>query len=89
MAEPKFLDQYRERLRVKHYSLRTEDAYPHWTRRFICFPSKRHPTKMRGAEVGAWSDPVIKTGCVHAARRVIMIRTGGATGTAMLRPPRF
>jgi hypothetical protein len=27
MAEPKLLDQYRERLRVKHYSLRTEDAY--------------------------------------------------------------
>jgi hypothetical protein len=26
MAEPKLLDQYRERLRVKHYSLRTEDA---------------------------------------------------------------
>jgi len=29
MAEPKLLDQYRERLRVKHYSLRTEDAYLH------------------------------------------------------------
>jgi len=27
MAEPKLLDQYRERLRVKHYSLRTEYAY--------------------------------------------------------------
>lgn len=29
MAEPKLLDQYRERLRVKHYRLRTEDAYLH------------------------------------------------------------
>ena len=34
MAEPKLLDQYRERLRVKHYSLRTEQAYIHWIKRF-------------------------------------------------------
>lgn len=44
MAEPKLLDQYRERLRVKHYSLRTEDAYLHWARRFIYFHGKRHPS---------------------------------------------
>jgi hypothetical protein len=29
MAQPRLLEQYRERLRVKHYSLRTEDAYLH------------------------------------------------------------
>jgi len=46
MAEPKLLDQYRERLRVKHYSLRTEDAYLHGARRFICFHDKRHPREM-------------------------------------------
>ncbi len=35
MPPPKLLDQVRERLRVKHYSLRTEEAYLHWMRRFI------------------------------------------------------
>ena len=29
MAESKLLDRYRERLRVKHYSLRTEEIYTH------------------------------------------------------------
>lgn len=41
MSSPKLLEQYRERLRVKHYSLRTEDAYLHWVRRFIYFHAKR------------------------------------------------
>jgi integrase len=36
---------------VKHYSLRTEDAYLHWTRRFILFHGKRHPREMGGPEV--------------------------------------
>ena len=54
MAEPKLLDQYRERLRVKHYSLRTEDAYLHWARRFIYFHGKRHPEQMNGPEVEAF-----------------------------------
>ena len=54
MAEPKLLDQYHERLRVKHYSLRTEDAYLHWARRFIYFHGKRHPEQMNGPEVEAF-----------------------------------
>ncbi len=43
MAAPRLLDQVRERIRVKHYSLRTEDAYLHWIRRFIFFHGKCHP----------------------------------------------
>ncbi|MCC7184501.1 MAG: hypothetical protein IT509_13180 [Rhodocyclaceae bacterium] len=31
---PKLLDQVRARLRVKHYSIRTEDRYVHWMKRF-------------------------------------------------------
>ena len=54
MAERKLLDEYRERLRVKHYSLRTEDAYLHWARRFIYFHGKRHPREMGGPEVEAF-----------------------------------
>jgi len=54
MRPPKLLDQVRERLRVKHYSLRTEDAYLHWIRRFILFHGKRHPREMGGAQVEAF-----------------------------------
>jgi hypothetical protein len=54
MPQPKLLDQYRERLRLKHYSLRTEDAHLHWTRRFILFHGKRHPREMGGPEVEAF-----------------------------------
>jgi integron integrase len=45
----KLLDQVREELRVRHYSLRTEKAYISWIRRFILFHNKRHPNEM-GAE---------------------------------------
>ena len=51
MAEPKLLDQYRDRIRVKHYSLRTEDSYLHWIRRFIFFHGKKHPRDMGGPQV--------------------------------------
>jgi integron integrase len=54
MPPSKLLEQYRERLRVKHYSLRTEDAYLHWARRFIYFHGKRHPQEMGGPEVEAF-----------------------------------
>ena len=36
MPSPRLLDQVRDRLRVKHYSMRTEDTYLQWIRRFIC-----------------------------------------------------
>jgi len=45
------LDQVRARLRLKHYSLRTEQAYVGWIRRFILANDKRHPRDMGIAEV--------------------------------------
>ena len=48
MSAPRLLDQVRERVRVKHYCLRTEEAYLHWIRRFILFHAKRHPREMGG-----------------------------------------
>ena len=52
-AKP-LLEQVREVIRVKHYSLRTEQAYVDWTRRFILFHGKRHPREMGAAEVTAF-----------------------------------
>jgi integrase-like protein len=42
----KLLDRVRWHLRVKRYSIRTEQAYLHWIRRFILFHGKRHPEQM-------------------------------------------
>ena len=53
-SAPKLLDQVRERLRVKHYSLRTEDAYLGWIKRYILFHGKRHPSGMGKEEVDAF-----------------------------------
>jgi len=49
---PKLLDQVREAIRMRHYSLRTEKAYIHWIKRFIFFHRKRHPIAMGEAEIG-------------------------------------
>ena len=48
---PRLLDQMRERIRYKHYSLRTEKAYLFWVRRFIRFHALRHPRTMGAREV--------------------------------------
>lgn len=48
---PRLLESVRRRLRLKHYSMRTEEAYVGWIRRFILFHNKRHPKEMGAAEV--------------------------------------
>ncbi len=48
---PKLLDQVRDRIRTLHYSVRTEDAYVNWIKRFILHHGKRHPKDMGAAEV--------------------------------------
>jgi integrase len=50
--KPKLLDQVREAMRTRQYSLRTEKAYVQWITRFIFFHKKRHPLEMSEAEVG-------------------------------------
>ncbi len=49
--KPRFLDLVRERIRVKHYSIRTEEAYVGWIKRFIFFHNKRHPKDMGKIEM--------------------------------------
>jgi integron integrase len=51
---PKLLDRVRHRLRLKHYSLRTETAYVGWIKRYILFHGKRHPVDMGKAEAEAF-----------------------------------
>jgi integron integrase len=49
--EPRLLDRVRAAIRTKHYSIRTEQAYVDWIRRFILFHNKRHPSEMGKAEI--------------------------------------
>jgi glucan phosphorylase len=48
---PKLLDQVRDKMRLKHYSIRTEQAYLDWIKRFVVFSGKRHPRDMSGGGV--------------------------------------
>jgi len=50
-SSPKLLDRVRWHLRVKHYSMRTEQAYVDWIRRYILFHRKRHPSEMNEKEI--------------------------------------
>ncbi|MFP5421869.1 MAG: integron integrase [Gammaproteobacteria bacterium] len=53
-GKPRLLEQVREQIRVKHYSIRTEHVYCEWVKRFIRFHSYRHPQEMGAAEVEAF-----------------------------------
>ena len=48
------LDQLRHQIRLRHYSLRTEQAYVGWVKRFIIFHGRRHPAEMGAPEVEAF-----------------------------------
>src|SRR5881396_2765040 len=49
--KPKLLDQVRDVIRRRHYSIRTEQAYIDWIKRFIIYHNKRHPAEMAEEEV--------------------------------------
>lgn len=49
--KPKLLDQVRHVIRTKHYSIRTEQAYTDWIKRYIIYHKKRHPLEMGELEI--------------------------------------
>ncbi|MGB2832566.1 MAG: integron integrase [Methylotenera sp.] len=51
---PKLLEQVSAKMRVKHYSIRTEKSYIDWIKRYILHNGKRHPKEMGAAEVEAF-----------------------------------
>ena len=67
MATRRLLDQIRDRLRVKHYSMRTEYSYLQWIRRFIFFHGKKHPREMGGPQVEAFLSHLATVGRVAAS----------------------
>ncbi|MBV7332443.1 integron integrase [Chloroflexi bacterium TSY] len=47
----KLLDRVRNAIRLKQYSIRTEDSYVSWIERFIRFHELRHPLEMNTPEI--------------------------------------
>jgi len=64
---PKLLDQVRGKIRLKHYSIRTEQAYVDWIRRFILHFGKRHPRELGAANVEAFLTHLAVAGNVAAS----------------------
>jgi integron integrase len=64
---PKLLDCVRATIRLKHYSMRTEEAYIQWVRRFILFHGKRHPQEMGAREVEAFLSHLAVEGQVSSS----------------------
>ena len=67
IQKPKLLDQLRNAIRLRHYSIRTEQAYAQWARRFILFHGKRHPDEMGRLEIEAFLTSLAVDGKVSAA----------------------
>lgn len=66
-SSPGLLDQAREVIRIKHYSIRTEQAYTQWIRRYILYHGKRHPRDMGATEVSAFLSSLAITAKVSAS----------------------
>ena len=64
---PKLLEQVVTRMRVKHYSLRTEKSYVNWIKRYIWHHGKRHPKDLGAAEVEAFLSHLAVTRNVSAS----------------------
>jgi integron integrase len=62
-----FLRSVREAIRKRHFSIRTEEAYVHWTKRFILFHGKRHPAQLGESDVAAFLSHLAIEGQVAAA----------------------
>jgi integron integrase len=63
----KLLDRVRDAIRLKHYSIRTEQAYADWIKRFILFHKKRHPAQMAEQEVTQFLTHLAREGKVAAS----------------------
>lgn len=64
---PKLLVLMREKIRINHYSIRTETQYLQWAKRYILFHHKRHPKDMGGKEVEAFLSHLAVEGNVSAS----------------------
>lgn len=67
VTPPKLLDQVRDKLRVKHYAIRTEQSYVDWIKRYIYFHGKTHPKDLGAQDVEAFLTHLAVAGKVSAS----------------------
>ncbi len=63
----KLLDQVRQAIPRKHYSIRMEDVYVNWIRRSILFHNKRHPAQMGKLKIDSFLTDLAVNGNVAAS----------------------
>ncbi len=68
-----FLQQVINKIRVRHYSRRTEDTYLHWIKRYIYYHNKRHPKDMRESEVSQFLTHLAVNGNVAASTQNVAL----------------
>ena len=73
MQKPKLLDRVRAVARIRHLSLRTEQAYSDWIRRFILFHRKRHPEEMGAEEIRQFLSHLAVEGQVSASTQNVAL----------------
>jgi len=57
----------RQKIRLKHYSIRTEQAYVSWIKRYIHFHNMKHPKGMGEKEIEAFLTDLVLRGKVSSS----------------------
>lgn len=73
MSQPKLLDEVRAAIRLRHFSIRTEEAYTNFIRRFIIFHGKRHPREMGVDEIRGFLTHLAVEGNVAASTQNVAL----------------
>lgn len=98
---PRLLDQVKHAIQVRHYSIRTEQAYVHWIKNYIYFHNKKHPNEMGDDEISAFLSHLATTKNVSAStqnqalnalvflyRKVLDIDVGAFKGLVRAKQPK-
>jgi integron integrase len=73
LAKPRLFDEVRRVCRVRHLSLRTEQAYLQWIRRYIFFHQKRHPREMGEDEIRQFISHLAVDGQITASTQTVAL----------------
>jgi integron integrase len=71
--KPMLLEQVRHHLRLKHYSIRTEEAYVRAIKHFILYHQKRHPQEMGVDEIRQYLSHLATQGQVAASTQNVAL----------------
>jgi integrase len=72
-AKPRLLDEVRNVARMRHLSIRTEQAYVQWIRRYIRFHHMRHPREMGEVEIRAFISDLAVSRSIAASTQTVAL----------------